>query len=122
MGASGAISGIVGGFFVLFPKANFDLIFYFRYIELKTIHTFTSVAVGVWIAEQALLGLLSLKFHVFSVAFWAHVGGFAVGILAGGTALLVMSKQKRFTLGRARRRSLQLRVNRETSDDLQLKY
>jgi membrane associated rhomboid family serine protease len=121
VGASGAISGIVGCFFVLFPQANFDLIFYLRYNELKTIHTFTSVAVGAWIAEQALLSLLSLKFHVFSVAFWAHVGGFAVGLLAGGIALLVMSKRKRLSLKRARRRSLQIRVNRETGDNLQLK-
>ena len=122
VGASGAISGIAGCFFVLFPKANFDLVFYFRFVELKTIHTNTSVAVGAWIAEQALLGVLSLKFQAFSVAFWAHVGGFAVGIVAGGIALLVMSKRKRISLRGARRRSLQMRVDREKSNDLHLKY
>jgi membrane associated rhomboid family serine protease len=122
VGASGAISGIAGCFFVLFPKANFDLVFYFRFMTLKTIHTYTSVAVGAWIAEQALLGVLSLKFQAFSVAFWAHVGGFAVGLVAGGIVILLMPKRKKLSLRHARRRSLQMRVDRETSDNLQLKY
>jgi membrane associated rhomboid family serine protease len=106
---------------VLFPKANFDLVFYFRFWTLKTIHTYTSIAVGAWIAEQALLGMLSLKFQSFSVAFWAHVGGFAVGLIAGGTAVLLMPKRKRIMLMRARHRSLKKRVNLETDDSLQLK-
>jgi membrane associated rhomboid family serine protease len=122
VGASGAISGIAGCFFVLFPRANFDLVFHLRSVKLKTIHTFTSVAVGAWIAEQAVLGVLSLKLQAFSVAFWAHVGGFAVGLATGGIALLMMSKRKRLFLRRARRRSLKMRVDRETSDSLQLKY
>ena len=122
VGASGAISGIAGCFFVLFPKANFDLVFYFRFWTLKTIHTYTGIAVGAWIAEQALLGVLSLKFQAFSIAFWAHVGGFAVGLAAGGTVLLLMPKTKKLVLRRARRRSLKMRVKRETGRGLQLKY
>ena len=101
VGASGAISGIAGCFFVLFPKANFDLVFYFRFWTLKTIHTHTAVAVGAWIAEQALLGVLSLKFQAFSVAFWAHVGGFAVGLVAGGIALILMPRKKKLLRGEA---------------------
>ncbi len=121
VGASGAISGVAGCFFVLFPKANFDLVFYFRFWELKTIHTHTTIAVGAWIAEQTLLGLLSLRFQSFSVAFWAHVGGFAVGLLAGGIAILLMPKRKRIALRRSRRRSLKERVDSEAADSLQLK-
>jgi len=120
VGASGAISGIAGCFFVLYPKANFDLIFYFGYVRLKTIHTYTSIAVGAWIGEQALLGLLSLKFQLFSVAFWAHVGGFAVGLLAGGIAALLMPKRKRMVLRRIRHRSLKTRIS-EADDGLRLK-
>jgi len=120
VGASGAISGIAGCFFVLFPKANFDLVFYFRFWTLKTIHTYTSVAVGAWIAEQALLGLLSLKVPSFSVAFWAHVGGFAVGLAAGGLAVLLMSRRKRLTLRRARHRSLQMREKQRLNRSLGL--
>ena len=83
VGASGAISGVMGCFFVLFPKAEFDLAIYFGWIRIKTIETHTTAAVGAWIAEQALLGLLSQAIRFSSVGFWAHVGGFATGIAAG---------------------------------------
>jgi membrane associated rhomboid family serine protease len=71
------------------------LVFYFRFWALRTIHTYTSIAVGAWIAEQALLEVLSLKFQSFSVAFRAHVGGFAVGLIARGIAVLLMPKRKK---------------------------
>src|SRR5579863_1052529 len=74
VGASGAISGIMGCFFVLFPKADFDLVFYFGWIRLKTIQTHTTAAVGVWIGEQLLLGLLTQAVRFSSVGFWAHIG------------------------------------------------
>lgn len=121
VGASGAISGIAGCFFVLFPKANFDLVFYFRFWTLKTIHTYTSVAVGAWIAEQTLLGLLSLESKSFSVAFWAHVGGFAVGLTAGGIGLLLMPRRARIALARAKQRSLRTRVTGKEDLSLDLK-
>jgi membrane associated rhomboid family serine protease len=121
VGASGAISGIAGCFFVLYPKANFDLIFYFRFWELKTIHTYTSVAVGAWIAEQTLLGVVSLKLQSSSVAFWGHVGGFVTGLMVGGIAFLFMPKRKRIGLLRARQRSVNTRINEETDGGLHLK-
>ena len=121
IGASGAISGIAGCFAVLYPKANFDLIFYFRFWTLKTIHTYTTVAVGAWIAEQALLGLLSLQLKSFSIAFWAHVGGFAVGLIAGGTAIWVMPQRKRRVLARAKQRSLKMRIKQEADSSLGLR-
>lgn len=94
VGASGAISGIAGCFFILFPRAKFDLVFYLGWATLKTVHTGTHVAVGAWILEQALLGLLSLKFHSLSIAFWAHVGGFAVGLATGGVLFLIRKKTR----------------------------
>jgi membrane associated rhomboid family serine protease len=83
VGASGAISGVMGCFFVLFPKAEFDLAIYFGWFRITKIQTRTAAAVGAWIGEQALLGLITQAVRISSVAFWAHVGGFAVGILAG---------------------------------------
>jgi len=82
VGASGAISGIAGFFFVLFPRADFDLVFYFGWIRLGRIESHTTAAVGAWIGEQTLLGLLSQAWHFSSTAFWAHVGGFATGLVA----------------------------------------
>jgi membrane associated rhomboid family serine protease len=84
IGASGAISGIVGCFLVLFPKARFDLEFYIGWIHIGTMPTQTKAAVSAWIGEQALLGLLFQSFHVSSIAFFAHVGGFAVGVIVAG--------------------------------------
>jgi membrane associated rhomboid family serine protease len=83
VGASGAISGIAGFYFVLFPHDRFNLHLYLGWWRIKTIDTMTRSAVGAWLGEQLLLGLLT-RFAPFSgVAFWAHVGGFAVGATAG---------------------------------------
>lgn len=80
VGASGAISGVAGLYFVLFPKDRFSLHLYLGYWRVKTIDTTTRSAVGVWAAEQALLALIT-RFALFSsVAFSAHVGGFLAGV------------------------------------------
>jgi membrane associated rhomboid family serine protease len=73
----------MGCFFVLFPKADFDLAIYFGWFRIKTIQTHTTAAIGAWIGEQVLLGLLTQAVRFSSVGFWAHIGGFAVGIAAG---------------------------------------
>ncbi len=83
VGASGAISGIMGCFFVLFPNADFDLAVYLGWFRITSIRTHTAAAVGTWIAEQTLLGLLTRVGRFSSVAFWGHVGGFAVGFALG---------------------------------------
>jgi len=83
VGASGAISGVMGCFLILFPKADFDLAIYFGWFRIKTIETHTTAAVGTWIGEQAVLGLLAQAVRLSAVAFWAHIGGFMVGFAAG---------------------------------------
>jgi membrane associated rhomboid family serine protease len=83
VGASGAISGIAGTYFVLYPHDRFNLHLYFGWWRIKTIDATTRSAVGAWIGEQALLALLTQVAQFSSVAFWAHVGGFAVGAAAG---------------------------------------
>jgi membrane associated rhomboid family serine protease len=83
VGASGAISGIAGAYFILFPEDRFNLHLYLGYWRVKTIETKTRSAVGAWIGEQLLLGLLTRLAQFSSVAFWAHVGGFGVGAAAG---------------------------------------
>lgn len=90
VGASGAISGIVGCYFVLFPKSQFDLLIVFLRWPVKTIHTYTHGAVGAWIGEQAVLGLLTQAAQFSSVAFWGHVGGFVAGAALTGLLLLVV--------------------------------
>ncbi len=80
VGSSGAISGIVACFFVLFPSAWFDLEIYLGWWRVKRVSLNTIGAVGAWIGQQTLLGFLSQSLHFSSVAFWGLIGGFAVGL------------------------------------------
>ena len=81
VGASGAISGIMGCYFVLFPKSRFDLEVFFLRFHVASIPTYTHGGIGIWLAEQTVLGLLTQAAHFSTVAFWAHVGGFATGAI-----------------------------------------
>lgn len=81
VGASGAISGVVGLYYVFFPRSKFDLDLYLGWWRVKTFETHTRGAVGAWIAEQTLLGVLTSTFNASAIAFWAHVGGFVSGVL-----------------------------------------
>ena len=83
VGASGAISGIAGFYFVVFPHDRFNLHLYFGWWKVAKIDSTTRSAVGAWIGEQLLLALLTRLAPFSSVAFWAHIGGFATGAMAG---------------------------------------
>ncbi len=97
IGASGAISGVAGLYFLLFPRSPFDLAVYLGWFRVKTWHTLTRGAVGTWIGEQLVLGLLSATTGAAlgGVAFWAHVGGFATGLLWAAAVLAVAKPEER---------------------------
>jgi membrane associated rhomboid family serine protease len=85
IGASGAIAGVLGAYFVLFPKARvltlIPLGFFTRMIEVPAF-----LFLGLWFVIQSLQGVGSLSqraFHgdVGGVAWWAHAGGFVAGLL-----------------------------------------
>jgi membrane associated rhomboid family serine protease len=83
LGASGAIAAVLGGYIVLYPRARVLtlvlLIFFFTVIELPA-----WVMLGVWFAEQAVFGAANLTNPTGGgggVAYFAHVGGFAFGLL-----------------------------------------
>lgn len=74
LGASGAISGVLGGYVVLFPqRAVRAIIFNF----LTTVPAI--VALGIWILYQIILGLLTPA-DSGGVAYAAHIGGFIAGV------------------------------------------
>lgn len=59
VGASGAISGVVGMYLALFPRAQVDLHAYLGYWHVRTWRSTGLVATGVWFIEQLVLALLS---------------------------------------------------------------
>lgn len=74
LGASGAISGVLGGYILLFPKRQVRaLIFNF----LTTVPAF--VAIGIWIGYQLIVGYLTPA-GTGGVAYAAHIGGFIAGV------------------------------------------
>ena len=79
VGASGAISGVMGGYFVLFPTARVDALFVFFIFPVPAF-----VLIGFWIALQLLTGFATIgaaEGASEGVAVWAHVGGFITGLV-----------------------------------------
>ncbi len=75
LGASGAISGVLGGYVLLFPQRQVRaIIFNF----LTTVPAF--VAIGLWIVYQLVLGYLTPS-GTGGVAYAAHIGGFVAGLV-----------------------------------------
>jgi len=78
IGASGAIAGVLGAYFLLYPWSRvltWFPMFIFFVIEIPAV-----VFLGIWFVLQMYSGLLSLETGTAGgVAWWAHVGGFVVG-------------------------------------------
>lgn len=75
LGASGAISGVLGAYILLFPHQKV-LVLLFRVLVWVPAY----VAVGIWFAFQVIEGLGILGGGQDSVAYAAHIGGFVVGL------------------------------------------
>jgi membrane associated rhomboid family serine protease len=91
IGASGAIAGVLGAYFVLLPRAKVLTLIFIGIIFIREIPAIWFL--GIWIALQAWTGGLSLL-HPQSgggVAFFAHIGGFAFGL---ATSLVVLATQR----------------------------
>ncbi len=75
LGASGAISGVLGGYLLLFPKRNVRAIIFNFYTTVPAY-----VALGLWIAYQIISGYLTPA-GTGGVAYAAHIGGFLAGLI-----------------------------------------
>ena len=78
VGASGAIAGVMGGYLLLFPKARVD-IFIFLVIFFRILPIPAWIMLGLWFGLQ-ILGGLSVDTSAGGVAYWAHAGGFVLGL------------------------------------------
>jgi hypothetical protein len=82
VGASGAIAGVLGGYLVAFPRARIlTLVPLFPFFQVMALPAV--VVLGLWFVMQFFSGFLSLGFGGTGggVAWWAHVGGFAFGLI-----------------------------------------
>jgi membrane associated rhomboid family serine protease len=84
VGASGAIAGVMGAYFVLFPHSRVltavFIVFFMDLVEIPAIFF-----LGIWFLMQFFSGVGSLGADAAQggVAFWAHIAGFVVGALVG---------------------------------------
>ena len=85
LGASGAIAAVMGAYFVLYPQSRvltaIFLVIFFDLVEIPAIFF-----LGIWFLLQLVNGLGSLGIANAAgggTAFWAHIGGFVVGVAVG---------------------------------------
>jgi membrane associated rhomboid family serine protease len=81
VGASGAISGIMGAYMILYPRGK--VLTLIPFFILFTVNIRALVFILIWIGIQIVQGVVSLGLpgHVGGVAWWAHIGGFVIGAL-----------------------------------------
>jgi len=77
LGASGAISGVLGGYILLFPRRRVTAILFTRVVHVSAL-----VSIGIWIVFQLISGIGLLGGSGGGgVAYGAHIGGFFAGLL-----------------------------------------
>jgi membrane associated rhomboid family serine protease len=97
IGASGAIAGVMGGYFVLYPHSRIiTLLPIFIFIQIVEVPAV--VFLGLWFLLQLVSGVGSQLSATSGeaaggIAFWAHIGGFAVG--AALVKLMVLPERAR---------------------------
>jgi membrane associated rhomboid family serine protease len=82
LGASGAISGVLAAYVLLFPRNPIRVLMSFGYfIRVTRVPAFFMI--GLWILIQFVSGLgsIAVSEQTGGVAYWAHIGGFAAGLL-----------------------------------------
>jgi membrane associated rhomboid family serine protease len=85
LGASGAVAAVLGAYVVMFPRARVRvLIFLGLFATVGRVTAFFFL--GIWFLTQLLNGVASIgpaTAQTAGVAYWAHIGGFVVGLVVG---------------------------------------
>ncbi|NDJ75501.1 MAG: rhomboid family intramembrane serine protease [Chloroflexi bacterium] len=94
VGASGAISGVMGAYVLLYPTNRVWV--WFGYFGITHVPAFFFL--GFWFVLQFINGLAALSVQTAQssgVAFWAHIGGFVAGLAIGGVLALFRPEPER---------------------------
>lgn len=99
IGASGAISGVLGAYLITYPRAKVDALVFIGGFGRVT--TLPAIAVlGFWFVLQLFEGVLSLGMSGAGVAYWAHIGGFVAGLaVMAGWNLITAGRVSGFERG-----------------------
>ena len=83
VGASGAIAGVLGAYLVMYPQSQVKVLFILFFF--RPFYWPAWVFLGIWGAQQIISGVgeLTVTADTAGVAYWAHIGGFVFGVLAG---------------------------------------
>ncbi|MDX1711443.1 MAG: rhomboid family intramembrane serine protease [Rhodovibrionaceae bacterium] len=79
VGASGAISGVLGAYLLLFPRAHV-LVLLPIFVFIQILRLPALIVLGLWFVFQLLSGVSAGAGTGGGVAFWAHIGGFVAGM------------------------------------------
>ncbi|WP_224093840.1 rhomboid family intramembrane serine protease [Nostoc sp. MS1] len=88
LGASGAISGVLGAYLIRFPQARVTTLVFLGFF-VTTISIPALFIIGIFFIQNVISGLASLQasanmtIESGGVAYWAHIGGFVFGIILG---------------------------------------
>ncbi|MDB9534477.1 rhomboid family intramembrane serine protease [Dolichospermum planctonicum CS-1226] len=86
LGASGAISGVLGAYLIWFPRARITTLIFLGFF-ITTINVPALVIIGIFFIQNLISGFASLQtaanmsVESGGVAYWAHLGGFIVGMI-----------------------------------------
>jgi membrane associated rhomboid family serine protease len=81
VGASGAISGVLGAYLLLFPRATVHTLIFLGFF-VTTVKIPALIVIGFWAIIQIVNGIISAGLHGGGgVAWFAHIGGFLVGLV-----------------------------------------
>ena len=97
LGASGAISGVLGAYLVLFPRNRVHAIFFYQVVSIPAI-----LAIGIWIVFQFVngIGAIAVTSQTGGVAYAAHVGGFVAGVILALIMRVLIREEKESVLTR----------------------
>lgn len=82
VGASGAIAAVMGAYVIMFPGSRVKMLFLLFFMIF---YVPSWVFLGIWFVQQAMsgIGALGMSMEGGGIAWWAHIGGFIFGLLAG---------------------------------------